>query len=60
MERQTVASSQEKDVSSTRLAATVLGGLSEVEKKRLVAQYDCESSDDEEYPLMLHNTLKFL
>ena len=47
------AVSQVKDVPSQKQPSTELGGLSEAEKKRLVAQYDCESDGDSEYPIKL-------
>ena len=47
--------SQVKDIPShdqkQTSAGAELGGLSEAEKKRLVAQYDCESDGDSEYPI---------
>lgn len=43
-------SSQAKDVSSSMPVTGELGGLSEAEKQRLVAQYDCESDGNSEYP----------
>ena len=44
------AISRVKEVPSQNAPSAKLGGLSEVEKKRLVAQYDCESDGDSEYP----------
>ena len=46
--------SEVKDVPSQKQASAELGGLSEAEKKRLVAQYDCESDGDSEYPINSH------
>lgn len=44
--------SEVKGVPSQKQASGELGGLSEAEKKRLVAQYDCESDGDSEYPMI--------
>ena len=48
--------SEVRDVPSQKQQAIAaeLGGLSEAEKKRLVAQYDCESDGDSEYPINNH------
>ena len=46
---QCVAGSQGKDVPSSRQVPASLGGLSEMEKQRLVAQYGCESDEDSDY-----------
>ena len=51
--------SKVKDVPSQKQQAMAaeLGGLSQAEKKRLVAQYDCESDGDSEYPINDHLAL---
>ena len=48
--------SEVRDVPSQKqqVMAAELGGLSQAEKKRLVAQYDCESDGDSEYPINDH------
>ncbi len=52
-----VTISEVRDVPSQKEALAELGGLSEAEKKRLVAQYDCESDGDSEYPINSHLVL---
>jgi hypothetical protein len=49
--------SEARDVPSQKQALAELGGLSKAEKKRLVAQYDCESDGDSEYPINSHLVL---
>ena len=52
--------SEVTDVPSQKQAsAAELGGLSKEEKKRLVAQYDCESDGDSEYPIKGHLVLYY-
>ena len=46
---QCVGGSQGKDVHSSTQVPASLGGLSEMEKQRLVAQYGCESDEDSDY-----------
>lgn len=46
--------SQAKDMPPQNQPSAELGGLSEAEKKRLVAQYDCESDGDSEYPISIY------
>ena len=48
------AISQVKDMPSQKQPSAGLGGLTEAEKKRLVAQYDCESDGNSEYPINSH------
>lgn len=44
-----VGGSQGKGVCSSTQVPPSLGGLSEMEKQRLVAQYGCESDEDSDY-----------
>ena len=48
--KKSLASSQAKETSSSKQVSAGLGGLSASEKKKLVAQYGCESDGDSGYP----------